>query len=79
MGDVEDAGGSRGLCGTVCGGAARAGFALGEVEDTGTPTVGVHGQKRATAGLLHVVAVGGNGENIDRLHDGYASREARDP
>ena len=69
--DVEDAGCRRGLGCTVGRGAAGAGFALSKVEDTGTPAVGVHGQQSTPAGLFDVVAVGGNGEDVD----GRGSRE----
>src|SRR5271166_4064170 len=46
-------------------GAARAHFALREVEDGGAASALGHLQQRAAAGLLDVVAVGGNGENVD--------------
>src|SRR5439155_4354257 len=64
VGDIEDACSSRGLCGTMGSGAPGAGFALSKVEDAGAPAVGVHGEERASAGLFHVVAVRGNGENV---------------
>jgi hypothetical protein len=35
----------------------------------------MHREQRSAAGLLDVVAVCGDGEDIDGLHDGYASRE----
>ncbi len=74
VGDVEDASCGSGLGCAVGGGAASAGFALSEVEDTGAPATGVHGEQRAAASLLDIVAMRSDGENIDGLHVGYASR-----
>ena len=69
VGDVEDAGCGFGFGGALGGGAAGAGFALGEVEDAGAPAAGVHDEEGAAAGLFDVVAVGGDGEDIERtLH-----------
>jgi hypothetical protein len=66
MGDVENARSSGGLRCTVSSGAPGAGFAPGKIENAGTPSVGVHRQKRATAGLLDIVAMRGNSKNVDR-------------
>ena len=67
VGDVEDAGGCVGFGFAVGSGAAGAGLALGEIEDAGAPAAGVHGEERAAAGLFDVVAVGGDGEDVDGL------------
>ena len=65
MGYVEDAGGGVGFGFAVGGGASGAGFALGEIEDAGAPAAGLHGEESAAAGLFDVVAVGGDGEDVD--------------
>ena len=64
MSDVQDASGGGGLGGAVGSCAACAGLALGEIEDAGGPAAGVHGKQRATAGLLYVVTVRGDGEDV---------------
>ncbi len=64
--NVQDAGCVGGFGGALGGGAAGAGLALREVEDAGAPAARVHGQQRAAAGLLDVVAVGGDGQDVDR-------------
>src|SRR5664279_3466199 len=46
-------------------GAARSQLALRKVEDAGARALRRHLQQRATAGLLHVVAVSGNGEHVE--------------
>jgi hypothetical protein len=66
VGDVEDAGSGSSFGGTVCGSAAGAGFALREVENAGAPAASMHGKQSASAGLLDVIAVGGDGEDVDR-------------
>ena len=65
-GIVQDASGVGGFCGALLGGAARSHLALGEVEDAGAMAVLGHLEEGAAAGLLHVVAVGGDGEDIER-------------
>ena len=65
VGYVEEAGCGVGFGFAVGGGAAGAGFALGEIKDAGAPASGVHGEESASAGLLDVVAVGGDGEDVD--------------
>ena len=64
--DAEDAGGFGGFGGALGCGAAGAGFALGEVEDAGAPAERLLDEQRAAAGLLHVVAVGCDGEDVHR-------------
>src|SRR6202034_3345656 len=64
VGDVEDAGGGFGFGGTLGGGAAGAGFATSEVEDGGAAAKRVLHEQRAAAGLLDVVAVRGDGEDV---------------
>jgi hypothetical protein len=66
VGDVEDSRGGVGFGFAVGCGASSAGFALGEIEDGGAPAAGLHGEESAAAGLLDVVAVGGNGEEVGR-------------
>jgi hypothetical protein len=66
MGDVEDAGGlvrfgfSVGCC------ASGAGFTLSKIEDSCAPAAGMHREEGAAAGLFDVVAVGGDGEDVDQ-------------
>ena len=66
MGDVEDACRGRGLRGTVGSSPPGAGLTLSKIKDAGTPAVGVHGQKRSAAGLFHIVAVRGDGKDVDK-------------
>ena len=40
-------------------------FALGEIEDAGAPAAGLHDEEGAAAGLFDVVAMGGDGQDID--------------
>ena len=65
MDDAEDAGGFGGLGGALGGCAAGAGLALGEVEDAGSPAERLLDEEGSAAGLLDVVAVGCDGENVD--------------
>ncbi len=67
VGDVEDARGGLGFRTAFVCGAAGAGLALGEIEDAGAPAARMHGEQRAAAGLLDVVTVRGDGEDIDRI------------
>ena len=53
-----------GLTGSLFRAAACAHLAFGEIENAGTMTQLRHLQEGATAGLLHIVAVGGNGQNV---------------
>ena len=54
------------LARTICGTAARAHFALRQIEDAGAMASLRHLEQRAAAGLLHIVAVRGDGQNIER-------------
>ena len=49
----------------IVGGASGAGLALREVEDAGAPARALHGEEGAAAGLLDVVAMCGDGEDVD--------------
>ncbi len=64
--DTQNARGFLSFAGPLLGGTAGAGFALGQVENGRAQLERMHAQERATAGLLHVVPMGGNGENINR-------------
>ena len=66
MADAEDARGLGGLAGAIFGGAAGAGLALREVEDAGAPAERLLDEQRAAAGLLDVVAMCGDGEDVHR-------------
>ena len=66
VGDVEDTGSGGSFGGTVGRSAPGAGFALREVEDAGPPAASIHGKQRASASLLNVIAVGGDGEDVDK-------------
>ena len=56
------------LCflGTFHCGTAGAGFPLGQVKNRRPQLQRPHAQKGATTGLLHVVPMGGDGENVNR-------------
>ena len=62
--DAEDAGGFIGFARALVGGAAGSGFALGQIENGGAQAARRHAQQGSAAGLFHVVAVSGNGQNI---------------
>src|SRR5271169_3824397 len=49
----------------VFGGASRSHFSLREIEDAGALAPLRHFQQRAATGLFDVVAVGGEGENVE--------------
>jgi hypothetical protein len=63
--DLEDAGGGRRLLCPLPGRAPRAGLAAGQVEDPGLEAEGAHLQQGAAAGLLHIIAMGGDGQDVD--------------
>ena len=65
MRNVENACGCLGFGASFVRGTPGAGLALGEVEDAGAPPAGVHGKQRAAAGLLDVVTVCGDSENVN--------------
>ena len=57
----------RRFCGfarAIFGGSARSGFALGQIENRRAQAASSHAQQRPAAGLLHVVAMRGNGQHI---------------
>ena len=56
------------FCGTFGSGASRTGFSLGQVENGGAQTNGRRLQQCSTAGLLHIVTMGCNCENVDGLN-----------
>ena len=62
--DAEDACGFFGFAGAVFGGSSGSGFALSQIENGGTEAARGHAQQRAAAGLLHIVAMGGDGQNV---------------
>ena len=64
----------RRLARAIFGGAARAHFALRQIENAGALAALGHLQQRAAAGLLHVVAVRGNGQNVEGSR-GHVSRD----
>src|SRR5437588_8021085 len=63
---LENGGGGIGLASAISGAAARAHFALRQIEDAGAMASLRHLEQRAAAGLLHIVAVRGDGQNIER-------------
>ena len=63
--DAQDGGGALGLLGADGGAPPGAGLPRGEIEDPG-PVAGIHRlEQGAGAGELHVVAVGGDGQDVD--------------
>jgi hypothetical protein len=62
--DSENTGGFVRLAGAIGCGAARAGFALGQIENCRAQTARSHAQEGSSAGLFHVVAMGGDGEDV---------------
>ncbi len=63
--DAQDGSGFAGFGGALLGGSASAGFSAGEIEDGGGHALRAHSEQSASAGLLHVVTVGGDGENVN--------------
>ena len=64
--DPEHAGGCFGFPGALLRRASGPGFTLGQVKDCGLCAQRALHQQRAPASLFHVVAVGGDGENVYR-------------
>ena len=60
----ENARGFFGLAGAFGRGAAGSGFALCQIEDGGAQTARRHAQQRSPAGLFHVVAMGGDSQDV---------------
>ena len=56
----------RGFAGTILGAASCSHFPLGEIEDSRAIAPLRHFEQRAPAGLLDVVAVGREGQNVER-------------
>ena len=48
------------------GGATGAGFSAGEIEDAGAPAERLLDEEGAAAGLLDVIAMGGDGKDVER-------------
>src|SRR5208337_3959542 len=71
--DFEDARRLLGLAGALLDGAARAHLALREVENGSAAPALSHLEQRAAAGLLDVVAVGGNGKDVAVCGLGHGS------
>jgi hypothetical protein len=63
-GDAEELGCGCGFAGAVLRGAAGAALAAGEIEDGGASAEGAHVKQSSAAGLLYVVAMGCEGEDI---------------
>ena len=70
--DAEETSSFSGFLGAIGGAAARSGFALREVEDSGAESAGCHAQQRAATGLFDVVAVSGDGQHVG---DGVGTHE----
>src|SRR5437764_7792212 len=62
--DLQDLGGFGGFAGPVFGGAAGAHLSLGEVEDSGAVPLLRHLEQGAAAGLLYVITMRGNRQNV---------------
>ena len=62
----KDRAGFSGFCGALSGRATGSRFALRQVEDPRAPATCMHRKQSAAARLLHVVAMCGDGENVDR-------------
>src|SRR5947209_4436695 len=62
--DFQDLCRGFGFASAVLSAPSRAELALGEIEDPGRVTQARHFEQGAAAGLLHVVAVRGNGKNV---------------
>ena len=56
----------RSLASAIFGAAPRSHLALGQIENPGAVSALRHLEQRAAAGLLHIVAVSGQGKNIER-------------
>jgi hypothetical protein len=65
-GDAEEMGCGCGFVGAVLGGAAGAALAAREIKDGGPSAEGAHVKQSSAAGLLYVVAMGCEGEDIYR-------------
>ena len=70
---AQQARGLRGFAGALFGAAAGSGLALGQVENGGAQAARGHAQQGSAAGLFHVVAVRGDGQNVGRWRIGQRS------
>jgi hypothetical protein len=77
MGDSEDCGRRVGFGSSLGCGAPCAGFSAGEIEDAGAPAEGLLDEEGAAAGLLDVIAMGGDGQDIERTCMGRGWRRRR--
>ena len=62
--NAENARGFFGFAGAIFRGAARAGFALSQIENRRAQAARSHAQQRSSAGLFHVVAMRGDGKDV---------------
>ena len=67
---AQNARGFFGLAGALLGRAAGSGFALGEIENGSAQAARRHAQQCAAAGLLHVVAMRGDSQDVGAEVDG---------
>src|SRR5713226_1051411 len=74
---TQDSGRIAGFAGAVVGRAARTHLALGQVKDAGAVSELGHLEQRAAAGLLYIVAVSGDGQDIERLRRSKGSHVSR--
>ena len=65
--DIENLGCFSGLAFSIFGGASGAHLATREIENAGTAAALGHFKQSTAAGLLHVVAVSSNGQNVNRI------------
>ena len=65
--NIENAGSFIGLGLAFGCGATGAGFAAGEIKDAGAPAASLHDEERSATGLFYVIAVCGDGQDIDCL------------
>ena len=64
-GNTQNARSVSGFAGAVLCAAARAGLALGQVENGRAQAAGGHTQQGSSARLFHIVAMGSDGEHVD--------------
>src|SRR5579864_8932323 len=80
--DFQDARRLAGLARAVFNGAARAHFALREVEDSSAVSALAHLEQRTAARLFHIVAMSGDGQNVAMWrvrHQGYSRSATATP
>jgi hypothetical protein len=59
--------------GALGGAAARARFTPREIQNSGPESARGHAQQRPSAGLFHIVAVGRNGQHVNRVDRGISA------